>query len=90
MHERGSLHTLRLIGPDNLNTLYRKGDHIIWGDRLFRDTGAGLYPPDADACIRKEKGNRTTRSNTTRQKTSTALDATRCPKTTEKKKKRSA
>ena len=23
----------------NMNTLYRKGDHIIWGDRLFRDTG---------------------------------------------------
>jgi len=26
-------------GRINLNTLYRKGDHITWGDRLFRVTG---------------------------------------------------
>src|SRR6218665_1266021 len=28
-----------ISGRINLNTLYRKGDHITWGDRLFRETG---------------------------------------------------
>jgi len=30
-------------GRINQNTLYRKGDHITWGDRLFPDTGTTSY-----------------------------------------------
>jgi len=35
----GSFHTFRLIRPNQSEYAIIKGDHIIWGDKLFRDTG---------------------------------------------------
>jgi len=46
LHEGGSFLTFRLIHR-NLNTLYRKGDHFIWGDKIFRDTGTYFSTKEA-------------------------------------------
>ena len=42
MHEGELFHTFRMIRPDQPEYAIRKGDHNIWGDRLFRDTGTGI------------------------------------------------